>query len=320
MKTSIYKRQLKKDKEPSFFEITDFKYYLQGDLRREENTVLSYESDLNQYGTYLKKYRNIFEANEIRKEDIEAYILTLKRNKISSSTISRKLSAIKSFHRFCHEELNGFKENPAEYLEMPKPVKKLPDFLTLEEIESMLDAVNLNTPVGLRNRAILELLYATGMRVSELASMELDQLHLQQKYVLIHGKGNKERIAPIGEEAIIWLRKYLVEGRQSLSKIPTPYVFLNYQGGPLSRKSIFIFMKEIAQKVGITKEISPHTFRHSFATHLLENGVSLRVVQQMLGHEDISTTQIYTHIEKSRLKERYQETHPLAIKEIEKGE
>lgn len=314
---SLVKRPLNASLEPTFYEIRDFEMYLTGEKMLSKNTAQSYVSDLNLYAKYMYKYRHLEFADEIRKEDIEAYLLTLKRNGFTSTSISRKLTAIKEFHRFCYRELR-FRTDPTELIQNQKQAHHLPTVLSVAEINQLLNAIDTTTDIGIRNKAIFETLYSTGMRISELTELKLKQLHLNQKYLIAFGKGEKERICPLGDEAVIALRKYLTEVRIKLSKTPNDLCFLNYQGKHLSRNYLFRYLKELAVKAGITKEISPHTIRHSFATHLLENDVSLRMVQTMLGHEDISTTQIYTHLEASRLKEIYNNSHPLSKKEEKK--
>lgn len=184
----------------------------------------------------------------------------------------------------------------------------------------MLDSIETKTPLGLRNKAMIETLYASGLRISELVGLKTSDVHLREKYIVVVGKGNKERMVPLGEMAILALRNYIEKGRPLLAKKPGNILFYNYQGNPISRQSLYKYIVKLAAENGITKEISPHTIRHSFATHLLEGGTDLRIVQELLGHEDISTTQIYTHIDRLRLKEMYEHTHPLALKNKKEGE
>ena len=311
-KKSPYKQIANKDKEPKFYEIKDFEYFLTGEKMLSKNTAASYVSDLNLYAEYLIKYRDVIDPRDVKKEDIEAFLLTLNRNGFESRSISRKLTSIKAFHKFCFKELRGFKEDPSQYVLASKKETHLPTVLTTEEITNLIDVIDTSNDIGIRNKAILEVLYSTGMRISELTELKLSQIHLNQKYLIALGKGEKERICPLGEPAILALRKYLESVRLKLSKRPSDLCFLNYKGEHLSRNYLFKLIKELAIKANITKEISPHTIRHSFATHLLENDVSLRMVQTMLGHEDISTTQIYTHIETNRLKQIYNNAHPLS--------
>ena len=234
---------------------------------------------------------------------------------MSKATISRKITAIKDFHRYlCKEE--DIKENPALLIDNPKPDKPLPVVLSKEEINKMISSIDKDDTLSIRNRAMLELLYAAGLRISELLDLKLTELHLKEKYLTVIGKGNKERMVPIGEMAVFYMRKYIEHARLELmGDKKTNLVFFNYKGEKMSRQGFFKYIKKLALDNGIEKNISPHTIRHSFATHLLEGGVDLRIVQELLGHEDISTTQIYTHLDKSKLKEIYDGTHPLARKE-----
>lgn len=310
--SSPYKQVLNKDKEPVFYEIKEFILYLMGEKMLSQNTANSYETDLNKYCEYLRKYRNIFDVADITKEDIEAYLVMLKKNGFTASSIARKLTSIKKFHAFCVNEYREVKDDPSKLISSSKKEIHLPEVLSIEEIELLINSIDTRTDVGIRNKAIIETLYCTGMRISELTELKLSQIHLNKKYLIAYGKGQKERICPLGEEAVIALRKYISEVRIKMVHTPTDLCFVNYQGKHLSRNYLFKYIKELALKAGINKEISPHTLRHSFATHLLQNDVSLRVVQAMLGHENISTTQIYTHIENEHLKQVYIKAHPMS--------
>lgn len=305
---------MKKDeKEVVFYEISDFKYYLQGDKRCSKNTVNAYITDLNLYGEFLKKYQDVYDVADIEREHINKYLLSLKRKELSKQTIARKIIAIKEFHKFLYSE-NIVRSNPAQFIDTPKTDKPLPVVLTKEEIERMLSSINGEKPIDIRNRAMMETMYAAGLRISELLELRLSNLHLREKYMRIVGKGDKERLVPLGEMAIMYLRKYIEGARLELTKGNTDLLFFNYKGEKMSRQGFYKFLVNLAKDNGIEKEISPHTIRHSFATHLLEGGVDLRIVQELLGHEDISTTQIYTHIDKSKLKDLYDNTHPMAKK------
>ena len=313
--SSPYKQIPNKDKEPVFYEIKEFSFYLTGEKMLSKNTASSYETDLTKYCEYLKEYRKVYDVSDIKKEDIEAYLAMLKKNGFTATSIARKLTSIKKFHAFCLNEYpKEIKDDPAKLISSSKKETHLPEVLTVEEIDLLISAIDTSTDIGIRNKAILEVLYSTGMRISELTELKLAQIHLNQKYLIALGKGNKERICYLGDEAIISLRTYITKVRVKHISKPTDLCFLNYQGNHLSRNYIFKYLKELAIKANITKEISPHTIRHSFATHLLQNDVSLRMVQEMLGHENISTTQIYTHIEKERLKEVYMNAHPMSEK------
>ena len=304
----------KKNDETIFYEISYFKNYLE-DYRASDNTVSSYVSYLIQYQNFLYEYDKIDDVTQITREDIVKYISSLKRKKLKTTSIARKIIAIKEFHSYLFNE-NITRENPASLIESPKMESHLPQVLTIDEISKMIDSIKEDDSLGIRNKAMMETLYASGMRISELLDLTLGQLHLKDGYIVVIGKGNKERQVPIGEMAIQALRKYLLE-REKIKNKQTNILFLNYKGDRMSRQGFFKYIKNLAKENGIEKEISPHTIRHSFATHLLQNGTDLRAVQQMLGHEDISTTQIYTHIDKERLKEEYDNTFPLAMLENE---
>ena len=302
-----------KERNVVFYEISDFKYHLEDDLRLSKNTVDAYMTDLYQYEDFLNRVLKIEDVSDIDKEAVVKYIDSLKRKNLSKKTISRKLTAIKDFHKYLVAE-DILRDNPTEKINMPKTEKSLPEVLSLAEVEAMIDIIDDSTPLGLRNKAMVETLYACGLRISELLSLKLQDIHLKEKYLVVIGKGDKERKIPMGEMAVIAVRRYLEKGRGYLIEKPSNLLFFNYKGEEMSRQGFFKYIKKLAEDAGINKEISPHTIRHSFATHLLEGGTDLRIVQELLGHEDISTTQIYTHIDTSRLKDIYDNTHPLAKK------
>ncbi len=313
MKKGI-KRPNKATLEPVFFEFSDFKMYLESEKFLAKNSIDSYMSDVEDYGKYLKKYRNCPFLEDATKKDILAYLANLKSNDITTSSISRKLSSIKALHFFLSTELRGF-EDVSKNISTPKKALKLPTVLSFEEVELLMESIKKDSKVSNRNRAIVELLFSSGLRVSELTELKISQLHMIQKYIIVEGKGGKERIVPMRDIAVSTLREYILNERQTLQKTPNDLVFLNYKGEHLSRVSVFKILKELGKDAGINKEISPHTLRHSYATFLLNKGVGLRSLQQMLGHEDISTTQIYTHIENSKILDDYTSSHPLAKKE-----
>lgn len=291
--------------------LLEYQHYLVSEKMKSLNTVKSYSSDLENYLYYLNEKLNIFDVENITTDDIKKYLVYLKKLGYTSTSSSRSLSAIKSFHKFLFLERRT-KTNPAINLTSPKLEKKLPTVLSIDEVLKLLGSINPTTPYEIRNEAMIELVYATGLRVSELVNLKLANLHLTNKMISTVGKGNKERLVPINDYAARILRKYLLEARPQLV-IPSKeqgYVFLNNQGTALSRQSFFLILKDLSKKAGITKEVSPHTLRHSFATHLLEAGTDLRLIQEMLGHEDISTTQVYTHLSNQRLKEIYKGAHP----------
>ena len=291
--------------------LVEYQHYLVSEKMKSLNTVKSYSSDLENYLYYLNEKLNISEVENITTDDIKKYLVYLKKLGYTATSSSRALSAIKSFHKFLFLERRT-KINPAINLTSPKLEKKLPTVLSIDEVLKLLNSIEPNTPYEMRNEAMIELVYATGLRVSELVNLKLTNLHLTNKMISTIGKGNKERLVPINDYAAKILRKYLLEARPQLV-IPSKeqgYVFLNNQGTALSRQSFFLILKDLSKKAGITKEVSPHTLRHSFATHLLEAGTDLRLIQEMLGHEDISTTQVYTHLSNQRLKEIYKGAHP----------
>ncbi|MBQ6784013.1 MAG: site-specific tyrosine recombinase XerD [Acholeplasmatales bacterium] len=295
-----------------FYRLADFKYYLEYNLRLSENTINAYMTDLYQYEEFMVVYEKIEDEEEIEREDINKYIQSLKRKKLSKQSISRKIIAIKEFHKFLFKE-KVTRENLAESIDTPKVDKKLPEVLSIDEISKMINSIDGDDPLSLRNRAMMEVLYSSGLRISELLSLTNEQIHYKDQYLSITGKGDKERIVPLGYYAVIALRKYMGEARDSLlNGKKSNLVFFNYKGDMMSRQGFFKYIKKLAEENGITKEISPHTIRHSFATHLLENGTDLRTIQEMLGHEDISTTQIYTHLDRSRIKAEYDRSHPMA--------
>ncbi len=300
------------EREVIFFEITDFKYYLEDNLNLSNNTVEAYLSDLYQYETFLHEYEHIDDVNDITREDISKYIQSLKRKNLSKSSITRKVIAIKEFHKFLKKE-DYVKEDPAKLIDTPKHDKPLPVVLSIDEVNKMISSIDGNSALDLRNRAMMELLYACGLRISELLSLRLRNIHFMEKYLDVIGKGDKERQVPIGEMALSALRNYIESARNELiGDKKSDLVFFNYKGEEMSRQGFFKYIKKLAKDCGIEKEISPHTIRHSFATHLLLGGTDLRIVQELLGHEDISTTQIYTHLDKSKIKDMYDHTHPMS--------
>ncbi|MGM9971704.1 MAG: site-specific tyrosine recombinase XerD [Anaeroplasmataceae bacterium] len=309
------RKYIKDEDDVVFYEFQDFKYYLEVEKRSSVNTIKSYLSDLKAYGIFLKTYQNVYDVRDITEDMIKKYMISLKRQKLTNKSIARKITAIKDFHSFLCEEYKDITYNPSALIESPKPEKTLPTVLSQTEIEVMIDSIDTNTPLGKRNKAIMELLYGCGLRVSELISLKVSNLHINAKYIDVIGKGDKERRLPFGDMAIIAVRDYLENARLLIAKNAGDLLFFNYQGKPITRQGIFKMIKKLALDNNIEKEISPHTIRHSFATHLLEGGADLIVVQEVLGHSDISTTQIYTHLDKSHIKDVYLSTHPLAKNE-----
>lgn len=284
--------------------IEEFKYYLHGEIQVSKNTVISYINDCEQYVKFLEKTRRISDVNDITVDDIRSFLASLKRKNISSSSQSRKLTSIKSFHKFLSLEKYTTR-NVSQLIDRPKIVKKLPMVLSIEEVDNLLNTLNVNSPLEARNKAMIELTYASGLRVSELVGLKLSDLHLDLGFVKVFGKGSKERIIPVGEIAQDSINYYLNNSRPLLLKKNTNYVFLNNHGEQLTRQMFFLILKEKAKEANITKPISPHKLRHSFASHLLEKGLDLRLIQELLGHEDISTTEIYTHISNPKMNEAY---------------
>jgi integrase/recombinase XerD len=287
--------------------VEEFLNYLSIERGLARNTLEAYGRDLEKYREFLKGKRvNSWEKTTHQK--ILGYLLNLRDKGLSSRSIVRNLVTIRVFYKFLVQE-GHLKEDPLTNLESPKIESKLPQVLTTLEVERLLNEPSLVSPLGVRDKAILELLYATGLRASESISLRISDLHLEDSYLRCLGKGSKERIVPLGSFALKILRKYIEEIRPSLIKEGPDYLFLNRFGRRLSRQGLWKIIKKYGKRVGI-KRITPHTLRHSFATHLLQRGADLRTLQEMLGHQDISTTQIYTHLDRERLKEVHRKYHP----------
>ena len=290
--------------------IDDFINFLIVERNLAQNSIEAYATDLNKYANFLHS-RNISEPSEINSNNIVAYLTELHKHELASLTIARNLSAVRMFHRFLHSELLTATD-PSEIIGSPKLSKKLPVVLDQFETENLVEQPDISTKYGIRDRALLETAYATGVRVSELLKLELADLMFDQQVIRVFGKGSKVRIVPIGEGAIEYVEKYLDESRSLLIKKlnNTNVVFLNFHGKPLSRMGFWKIVNKYAVQAGISKPVSPHTIRHSFATHLIEGGADLRAVQEMLGHVNIATTQIYTHLDREYLKEVHRSFHP----------
>lgn len=287
--------------------INEFLRYLKIDKGYSVNTISSYKIDLEKF----KEFNNNKKINSVTSNDLKNYIKHLNDEGLNSKTISRNISCLKSFYKFLIIN-NYISNNLSDNVYIPKVKKALPNTLSEDEVDLLLD-IKLYDSYSYRNKAMLELMYATGLRVSELVNLKLQEVDLNNDIIRVYGKGSKERIIPIGDYAKDYLYKYIYEIRGSMLKgRPCEYVFLNNHGMGLTRQAFFKIIKKIAYEKGIKKEISPHILRHSFATHLLKNGANLRTIQELLGHSDISTTQIYTHISKEALKENYNEYHPHA--------
>jgi integrase/recombinase XerD len=272
-----------------------------------ENTLASYGADLRGFAAWRKDKGLL----KIESADIEAYLAYRYEQKASSRTAARLLSSLRRFFQYQYRE-GRIAQNPTLNIDNPRIGRPLPDSLTEEEVESLLNTPEETKPEGIRDRAMLELLYATGLRVSELVGLTYDQINLNQGVVRVLGKGNKERLVPLGEEAEYRINRYLAEARLDLIKGhgQVPYLFVTRRGGSMTRQAFWYMIKRRAQQAGITKHLSPHTLRHAFATHLLNHGADLRVVQMLLGHSDLSTTQIYTHVANQRLKSLHTRHHP----------
>jgi len=286
--------------------------YLRVERGLASNSLKSYKADLSKYAEYLNKL-GIDNPRKVKREDITEFIFSL-RASLSIGTISRILSSVKSFHQFLlREKITS--SDPSSLIETPKLEKKIPAFLSFEEVTRVLKAPNLKTKQGLRARAILEIIYASGLRVSESVGLKMGDVNLEVGFIKCKGKGSKERIIPLGKTANHFIKRYTEQVRPKLLKgNESVYLFLAQGSHKLSRQSVWKMIKAMVKKAKIKKKISPHTLRHSFATHLLEGGADLRSVQEMLGHANIATTQIYTHINKSRLKKIHSDFHPRARK------
>ncbi len=291
--------------------IQEFIEYLDHERGLATNTLESYGRDLKQYCGFLSEdtSQTLETASQAT---IVAYLMLLRKQGKATATIARRLAALKAFYQFMLKE-NYVTKNPTEDLSSPRLERKLPKVLTVEEVEKLLSQPDTSNPAGIRDKAMLEALYATGIRVSELVNLNLDDLDLKEGFVRCIGKGSKERVVPMGEIAVKCLISYLKDGRPKMVSNPKEQaLFLNHHGRRLTRQGFWKIVKKYAAQLQIRKEITPHTLRHSFATHLLENGADIRAVQEMLGHADISTTQIYTHVTKDRLKDVYARSHPRA--------
>lgn len=292
-------------------QIEDYLHYLRVERGLSENTIKSYRQDLEEAGAFFDKH-----AGTITKVDqfvILNFLESLQKQNKARNTIIREVSTLRRFFQYL-VQFHVIKDDPMLKVDSPKKAQTLPDVLTVAEVNKLLSMPDVHKKLGIRDRAILETLYATGLRVSELVNLKLGDLHLPMNLLQTIGKGDKERIIPISDVAINWLNHYLKTTRVQLlsGKSNTEYVFLNAHGRRLTRQAIWQMIKKYVKQAGIKRHVTPHTFRHSFATHLLENGADLRIVQELLGHSDISTTQIYTHVSHKHLTEVYNKFHPRA--------
>lgn len=285
--------------------------FIQIEKGLSSNTIGAYRRDLDKYVTYLNEHK-IDHIDFVDRQTIQQCLGYLHDQGASAKSLARFISTVRSFHQFALREKYAAKD-PTVLIETPKYERRLPDVLEVDEIVALLETPDISKNNGYRDRTMLELLYATGMRVSELIQLEVENVNLIMGFVRVFGKGNKERIVPLGDTVIDFLTKYIETVRpQLLKKTTTDALFLNLHGKPLSRQGIWKMIKQTGIKANINKSLTPHTLRHSFATHLLENGADLRAVQEMLGHSDISTTQLYTHVSKSQIRKMYNAFHPRA--------
>ncbi|MFA6468523.1 MAG: site-specific tyrosine recombinase XerD [Bacteroidota bacterium] len=298
------------------FDTLSYIRFIQLEKSLAGNSVEAYERDIQRYVRFLQE-QHVDRYEQVEEDHVAKFIHMLRDAELSPKSIARNISAVKGLHKFLlGEKKTQF--DPTLNIELPKKGKHLPDVLSVEEIDQILDAADpaatTATPLVWRDRAILETLYATGMRVSELTGLTQSNVMADQQMVRVFGKGSKERLVPIGDSALKWIDDYVRRVRTELirTKRSNDILFLNFRGAPISRVSVWQIVNTYTRRAGITKEIHPHTFRHSFATHLLEGGADLRSVQEMLGHADISTTQIYTHIDREHLKQQHKQFHPRA--------
>lgn len=288
-----------------------YENYLKLEKSLSQNSIAAYINDINKLADFLEKQYKGVAPDKVKLNNLKAFVEFLNERGVSPRTQARTISGIKSFYKFLLIE-GSIENDPTSLLESPKIGRKLPDILTMEEIDSLINAVDLNKSEGQRNKAMLETLYSCGLRVSELVNLKITNLFFEQGYIKVEGKGEKERLVPASKSAIEEINKYLNTYRKKLrvSKDSENILFLNRRGRKLSRVMIFTIIKNLAEKVGMDKKISPHTFRHSFATHLINGGADLRAVQEMLGHESILTTEIYTHLDRDYLKDTIHQYHP----------
>lgn len=293
--------------------IKEFLQFLIEEKELAKNTITSYERDLKAYLHYLRNVEGLVLLNEVDRVHIAHFLLFLKDQGKSSKTLARHVASIRAFHQFLLRS-KATDHDPSVHIEPPKIERSLPRILTLQEVETLLDSPKSDDHYGLRDKAMLELLYATGIRVSELIHLDVNNAQTSMGYIRVSGKGGKERIIPLGKMATAAITRYLENGRaRFISKNHQSHaLFLNHQGSRLTRQGFWKILKKLALEAGIAEEITPHTIRHSFAAHLVENGADLSAVQEMLGHEHISTTQIYSQTVKHKLKDVYGKFHPRA--------
>ena len=288
-----------------------FKAFLQLEKSLSDNSVEAYLRDLDKLTHYLQEKKILKGPGDLQLKDLQQFVKWITDLEMTASSQARIISGIKAFYKYCQLE-RITETDPTTLLESPKLKRSLPDVLSFEEIEEILAAIDLSKPEGTRNKAILETMYSCGLRVSEVVNLKISQLYLDVGFIRVVGKGDKERLVPIGKAAIKYIQIYLKNIRNHVKPKSgqEDILFLNKQGSHLSRVMIFLIIKDLVQKAGVKKTVSPHTFRHSFATHLVEGGADLRAVQEMLGHESITTTEIYTHLDREFLRKTLQQFHP----------
>lgn len=292
--------------------LLEFLQYLEFEARSAENTLIAYRTDLLQFGGYLEKHQ--LDPLAVTQPQVVEYLESLAgEGEIASTTLHRKLSSLRSFYLQLRRE--GLVDvDPTANVKAPAQGKRLPQVLSRAEVSHLIDQVRGSGPIDLRDRAMLELMYASGLRVSEVIGLEVSELDFEEGVLRARGKGNKERIVPVGRHALISIRSYLRGGRPELTgDRPQKYLFVNFRGNQLTRQGLYKIVRKYAGRAGLAERMSPHTLRHTFATHLLAGGCDLRSVQEMLGHADVSTTQTYTHLSTERLKDVYFEAHPRAV-------
>jgi integrase/recombinase XerD len=288
-----------------------FKAYLQLEKSLSDNSVEAYLRDIEKLTAFLQQSNNLKTPAEVQLKDLERLLKWIAELGLSATSQARIISGIRAFYKYCLLE-NIVTKDPALLLEAPKLKRALPDILSFDEIENVISQIDLSKPEGGRNKAIVETMYSCGLRVSEVVNMKISGLHLEVGFIRVIGKGDKERLVPVGKSAVKFINIY--KNRIRVHERPTAgnedILFLNNRGSKLSRVMIFLIIKDLVKKAGIKKNISPHTFRHSFATHLIEGGADLRAVQEMLGHESITTTEIYTHLDREFLRKTLEQYHP----------
>ncbi|PJA95724.1 MAG: site-specific tyrosine recombinase XerD [Ignavibacteriales bacterium CG_4_9_14_3_um_filter_34_10] len=295
--------------------VKEFTNYLRLEKNLSENSVKSYKSDLDNLINYLREI-NCIDLNEVKSETLQKYLTLLKNRNLKSTTLSRNLSSFRGFFKYLIRN-QYIQNNPVESFQTTKTKRRLPTVLSIEEVDRILSLPDLTSKYGLRDKALLEICYSSGLRVSEVINLKINDVYFDEEILRILGKGDKLRLVPIGSVAQKWLKEYLLNSRPSLEKKmkSANIVLLNSRGTKLSRMGVWKIFNKYAKAANIEKEIHPHTFRHSFATHLVEGGADLRAVQEMLGHSDISTTQIYTHIDREFIKQVHHDFHPRGSKE-----